>query len=107
MTCRCLFPSLTLATPPARARTQSTYMEAFYRAAQLTVDASSQVRENYGAYRTAYDISKHYRDEIDEQSDDFGGQSIRIAVDSSTLELAAHTNLHRSLGRSYASNRPL
>ena len=48
----------------ARSRAQSTYMAAFYRAAQLTVDASSQVRENYGAYRTAYDISKHYRDEI-------------------------------------------
>ena len=48
----------------ARSRTQSTYMAAFYRAAQLTVDAGSQVRENYGAYRTAYDISKHYRDEI-------------------------------------------
>jgi outer membrane protein TolC len=48
----------------ARARAQSNYMAAFYRAAQLTVEASSQVRESYGAYRTAYDISKHYRDEI-------------------------------------------
>ena len=48
----------------ARSRAQSTYMAAFYRTAQLTVDASSQVRDGYGAYRTAYDISKHYRDEI-------------------------------------------
>ena len=48
----------------ARSRAQSTYMAAFHRTAQLTVDAGSQVRENYGAYRTAYDISKHYRDEI-------------------------------------------
>lgn len=48
----------------ARSRAQSTYMAAFYRAAQLTVDADSQVRDSYGAYRTAYDISKHYRDEI-------------------------------------------
>jgi outer membrane protein TolC len=47
-----------------RARAQATYMAAFNRAAQLTVDASSQVRENYGAYRTAYDLAKHYRDEI-------------------------------------------
>ena len=47
-----------------RARTQATYMAAFNRAAQLTVDASSQVRENYGAYRTAYDLARHYRDEI-------------------------------------------
>ena len=48
----------------ARSRAQSTYMAAFHRAAQLIVDANSQVRDSYGAYRTAYDISKHYRDEI-------------------------------------------
>ena len=47
-----------------RARAQATYMTAFHRAAQLAVDANSQVRENYGAYRTAYDIARHYRDEI-------------------------------------------
>ena len=47
-----------------RARSQATYMSAFNRTAQLAVDASSQVRENYGAYRTAYDLAKHYRDEI-------------------------------------------
>ena len=47
-----------------RARAQATYMAAFNRAAQLTVDANSQVRENYGAYRTAYDLARHYRDEI-------------------------------------------
>jgi len=47
-----------------RARAQATYMAAFSRAAQLTVDANSQVRENYGAYRTAYDLARHYRDEI-------------------------------------------
>ncbi|CAN5897030.1 TolC family protein [soil metagenome] len=48
----------------ARASSQATYMAAFNRAAQLSVDADSQVRENYGAYRTAYDLAKHYRDEI-------------------------------------------
>ena len=47
-----------------RARAQATYMAALNRTAQLTVDASSQVRENYGAYRTAYDLARHYRDEI-------------------------------------------
>ena len=26
--------------------------------------ASSQLRESYSAYRTAYDVAKHYRDEI-------------------------------------------
>ncbi len=47
-----------------RAHAESTYMSAFYRAAQTAVDANSQVRENYGAYRTAYDLARHYRDEI-------------------------------------------
>lgn len=47
-----------------RAKAESTYMAAFNRTAQIAVDASSQVRENYGAYRTAYDLAKHYRDEI-------------------------------------------
>jgi outer membrane protein TolC len=48
----------------SRTRARATYMAAFNRAAQVAVDASSQVRENYGAYRTAYDIARHYRDEI-------------------------------------------
>ena len=48
----------------ARAGAEATYMSAFNRTAQLAVDASSQVRENYGAYRTAYDLARHYRDEI-------------------------------------------
>ena len=47
-----------------RARAEATYMTAFNRTAQLAVDANSQVRESYGAYRTAYDIARHYRDEI-------------------------------------------
>ena len=47
-----------------RSRAQATYMAAFYGAAQLAIDARSQVRENYGAYRTAYDVARHYRDEI-------------------------------------------
>ena len=47
-----------------RSRAQSTYMAALNRTAQLTVEASSRVREDYGAYRTAYDIARHYRDEI-------------------------------------------
>ena len=47
-----------------RSRAQATYMAAHNRTAQLTVGASSRVREDYGAYRTAYDIARHYRDEI-------------------------------------------
>jgi outer membrane protein TolC len=47
-----------------RVRAQATYMAALNRTAQLTADAGSQVRETYGAYRTAYDIARHYRDEV-------------------------------------------
>ena len=46
------------------ARAQSQYMQSFNRAAQLAVNARSEVREAYSAYRTAYDVAKHYRDEI-------------------------------------------
>ena len=47
-----------------RSRGQASYMAALNRSAQLVVEARSQVRERYGAYRTAYDVSRHYRDEI-------------------------------------------
>lgn len=47
-----------------RTRSQATYMAAVQRTAALAVTASSQVREGYGAYRTAYDLARHYRDEI-------------------------------------------
>jgi outer membrane protein TolC len=47
-----------------RARSEATYMAALNRTAQLAVDASSQVRENYGSYRTAYDVARHYLEEV-------------------------------------------
>lgn len=46
------------------AKAESIYMQAVNRAAEIAVNARSEVRENYTAYRTAYDIAKHYRDEI-------------------------------------------
>jgi outer membrane protein TolC len=48
----------------ARSRAQSTYMAAVHRTAQLAAEAGSQVRETYGAYRTAHDLARHYLDEI-------------------------------------------
>jgi outer membrane protein TolC len=39
-------------------------MQAVHRAAETAVKARSEVREAYNAYRTAYDLAKHYRDEI-------------------------------------------
>ena len=47
-----------------RAQAEATYMSALNRAALVGAHATSQVRESYGAYRTAYDIARHYRDEV-------------------------------------------
>jgi outer membrane protein TolC len=48
----------------SRARAQASYMAAVQRTAQVAVEAQSQLRESYSAYRSAYDIARHYRDEI-------------------------------------------
>lgn len=47
-----------------RAEAQSIYLAALHRTAQVAVDAQSRLRETYGAYRTAYDLARHWRDEI-------------------------------------------
>jgi len=46
------------------ARAEHTYMQAVNRAADVAVRARSEVREGYAAYRTAFDLARHYRDEI-------------------------------------------
>ena len=46
------------------ARAEAMYMQALQTAAGIAVDARSQVRESYAGYRTAYDIARHYRDEV-------------------------------------------
>jgi len=46
------------------ARAEHQYMQAVNRAADTAVRARSEVREAYGAYRTAFDLTRHYRDEI-------------------------------------------
>ena len=46
------------------ARAEHAYLQAVNRAADTAVKARSEVREAYGAYRTAFDLAKHYRDEI-------------------------------------------
>lgn len=46
------------------ARAEATYMRSLNRTAEIAIHARSQVRENYAAYRTAYDLARHYRDEI-------------------------------------------
>lgn len=46
------------------AKAEAIYMQAAHRTADVAVRARSEVREAYSAYRTAYDVAKHYRDEI-------------------------------------------
>ncbi len=46
------------------ARAEFTYMQAVNRVADIAVKARSEVREAYGAYRTAFDLARHYREEI-------------------------------------------
>jgi outer membrane protein TolC len=46
------------------ARAEAVYMQAVHRAAETAINARSEVREAYGAYRTAWDIAAHHRDEI-------------------------------------------
>ena len=46
------------------AKAEAIYMQAFNAAADAAVNARSEVRVAYFNYRTAYDLAKHYRDEI-------------------------------------------
>jgi outer membrane protein TolC len=46
------------------ARAEAVYMQWVHRAAKVAVDARSEVREAYDRYRSAYDIARHYRDDI-------------------------------------------
>ena len=45
-------------------RAEASYMQAVHRTAEVAINARSEVRESYLAYRTAYDLAKHYRDEV-------------------------------------------
>jgi len=45
-------------------RAQAIYTQRMMRVRETAITARSQVREAYIAYRTAYDIARHYRDEI-------------------------------------------
>ncbi len=46
------------------ARAESVYMQALHRAAETAINARSEAREAYDAYRSAWDIARHQRDEI-------------------------------------------
>jgi outer membrane protein TolC len=46
------------------ARAEGVYMQALHRAADTAIQARSEAREAYGAYRAAWDIARHHREEI-------------------------------------------
>ncbi len=46
------------------AKAEALYMQAVDRTAEAAVNARSEVRQAYLTYRSAYDIARHYRDEI-------------------------------------------
>jgi outer membrane protein TolC len=46
------------------ARAERQYMQAVNRTVEVAIGARSEVREAYSSYRTAFDVAKHYRDEI-------------------------------------------
>lgn len=46
------------------ARAEAVYMQAVHQAADVAINARSEVREAYTGYRTAYDIARFQRDEV-------------------------------------------
>ena len=46
------------------AKAEAIYLQALDRPAQTAIDARSEVREAYGGYRAAWDIARHYREQI-------------------------------------------
>lgn len=48
----------------ARSAVQAEMIAAVHRAVQTSIDAESSVREQYAAYRSAWDLAEHYRTEV-------------------------------------------
>lgn len=46
------------------ARAEAVYRQALHHTAQVAAEARSEVREAHSAYRTAYELARHYRDEV-------------------------------------------
>ncbi|MPZ46497.1 MAG: RND transporter [Betaproteobacteria bacterium] len=46
------------------ARAEALYMQSVSRAAEVAIQARSEVRDAYGSYRTNFDLARHYRDEV-------------------------------------------
>jgi len=60
------------------ARAEHVYMQAVHRAADVAVQARSEVREAWHAQRTAWDIARHYRDEIVPMAQRIGEENVLL-----------------------------
>ncbi|UUZ52433.1 TolC family protein [Massilia sp. H-1] len=87
------------------AKAEAMYLQAVQRRLSMAIDARSQVRESYSGYRTAYDIARHYRDEVvplkkrisDEQLLRYNGMLISV------FELLADARAGRQRQRGHRS----
>ncbi len=46
------------------AKSEAIYMQSVNKVAQAAVDARSEARQGYLDYRSAYDLARHYRDQV-------------------------------------------
>jgi outer membrane protein TolC len=46
------------------AKAEAMYMQSVHRTAETAIRARSEARAAYSAYRTSYDLARHYRDEV-------------------------------------------
>lgn len=46
------------------AKAEAMYMQSVDRLSQTAVNARSEIRQSYAAYRSSYDIARHYKDEV-------------------------------------------
>jgi outer membrane protein TolC len=60
------------------AKAEHLYMQAVHRAADVAVQARSEVREAWHAQRTAWDIARHYRDEIVPAAQRIGEENVLL-----------------------------
>ncbi|MDB5933801.1 MAG: transporter [Massilia sp.] len=113
------------------AKSEAIYMQAVNKVAQTAVEARSEARESYLDYRTAYDLAKHYRDEViplrkkisEETQLRYNGMLVSVfelladsreqaAAVNATIEAqrdfwTAQTNLEQALGGRLAAPSPI
>ncbi len=109
------------------ARAEATYMQAVNQVAQVALDARSEAREGYLGYRAAYDLARHYRDNVlplrkkisDEMLLRYNGMlvsafdlladsreqagAVNAYIDALKEFWIAHTNLEAALGQRVAA----